>query len=298
MDKMFESRQNGQDICGDGRDMGQIYQHLRNKDINELTDELAVLTADAANGKGDLELINAYLNVLDEKDPLPFEIDPEESLADFHEKHGLLLEQATSAPRRRRPRSPRLLTKVAAAFAAVLVCGSMLTQACGVNIWGMIARLTSETFRLEEAETPYAEVTVYPIAQGESATYDSLQDAVSAFGITDPLAPSWVPERFGSPEVYVEHKASGIYIYADYETEEDSLSIRFNESSRATQRTVEKDSSPDTSHIRRNITHYIVADKSLLKVTWNNGVFECHMSGSITDEEAREIIDSIYEERD
>lgn len=163
----------------------------------------------------------AYLDVLDEKDPLPFEIDPEEALANFRKKYGPLLEQAAPAPRRRRLRSPRLLTKVVTAFAAVLVCGSMLAQAYGVNIWGMVAHLTSETFHLEMAETHYAEVAVYPIAQGESATYDTLQDAVSAFGITDLLAPSWVTERFGIPEVYAEHKASGIYIYADYETAED-----------------------------------------------------------------------------
>lgn len=296
MHKMSESRQSGP-CGGKDRDMTQIYQHLRSKDPTELTDELAALTEDAANGKCDLELIDAYLEILDEKAPLSFEADPQEALSAFHEKHGLL-ETETSAPRRRRPRSPRPLVKAAATFAAVLVCGSMIAQACGVNIWGMIARLTSETFRLEEAETPYAEVTVYPIAQGESATYDSLQDAVSAFGITDPLVPSWVPERFGSPEVYVEHKASGIYIYADYEMKEDSLSIRFNESSRATQRTVEKDSSPDVSHICRGIDHHIVVDQSLLKVTWNNGVFECHMSGGITVKEAREIIDSIYKECD
>lgn len=277
--------------------MTQIYQHLRSKDPSELTDELAALTEDAANGKCDLELIDAYLEILDEKAPLPFEADPQEALSAFHEKHGLL-ETETSAPRRRRPRSPRFPIKAAALFAAVLLCGSMIAQACGVNIWGMIARLTSETFRLEEAETPYAEVTVYPIAQGESATYDSLQNAVSAFGITDPLVPLWVPERFGSPEVYVEHKASGIYIYADYETEEDSLSIRFNESSRATQRTVEKNSSPDVSHICRGIDHHIVVDQSLVKVIWSNGIFECRISGSITVDEAREIIDSIYKECD
>lgn len=296
MNKMFEFTQGGL-RGGKGRDMAQIYQHLRSKDSTELTDELAELTEEITSGSCDLELLNAYLEVLDEKDPLPFEIDPEESLAAFHEKHGLL-EEELSSPRRKRPKSPRFPTKAAASIAAVLICGSVLAQACGVNVWGMIARLTPETFRFEKAETPYAEVTVYPIAQGESAIYDSLQDAVSAFGITDPLVPSWVPERFGSPEVYAEYKASGIYIYADYDTEDGSLSIRFNESSRATQRTVEKDSFPDTSHIRRGIDHHIVVDQSLVKVTWNNGVFECHMSGSITNEEAREIIDSIYEERD
>lgn len=293
MHKMSESRQSGP-CGGKDRDMTQIYQHLRSKDPSELTDELAALTEDAANGKCDLELIDAYLEILDEKAPLPFEADPQEALSAFHEKHGLL-ETETSAPRRRRPRSPRFPIKAAALFAAVLVCGSMIAQAYGINIWGTIARVTSETFRMEKAEVPYAEVTTHPIAQGESAEYGSLLEAVEAFGITAPIAPTWIPERFGTPKVYAEYKASGVYIYADYETTTDILKIRFNESARATQRTVEKDSVADSSYFRNNTNHYIVVDQSLAKVTWNNGVFECRISGNITMEEARGIIDSIYE---
>lgn len=76
------------------------------------------------------------------------------------------------------------------------------------------------------------------------------------------------------------------------------MRIRFNESSRATQRTVEKDSALDVSYVRTGIDHHIVVDQSFAKVAWSNGTFECHMTGNITEEEAREIIDSIYEERD
>lgn len=296
MHKMSESHQGGP-RGGKDRDMTQIYQHLRSKDPTELTDELAALTEDAADGRYDLELIDAYLEVLDEKAPLPFEADPQEALSAFHERHGLL-ETETSAPRRKRPRSLRPWVKVAAAFAAVLVCGSVLAQAYGINIWGTIARVTSETFHMEKAEIPYAEVTIHPFAQGESAEYDSLLEAVEAFGITAPIAPTWIPERFGIPKVYATYESGGVCIFADYETEDDFLGIRFNESSRATQRIVEKDSAPDSSYFRNNVNHHIVVDRSLVKVTWNNGVFECRISGSISTEEARKIIDSIYEECD
>lgn len=77
--------------------MAQIYQHLRSKDPTELADELAALTEDAANGNPDLALIDAYLEILDEKAPLPFAADPQEALSAFHEKHGLL-EKETSTP--------------------------------------------------------------------------------------------------------------------------------------------------------------------------------------------------------
>ena len=284
MNKMSEHQRSGP--CG-GKDcdMAQIYQHLRSKDPTELADELAALTEDAANGNPDLALIDAYLEILDEKAPLPFAADPQEALSAFHEKHGLL-EKETSTPRRRRPRSPHFPIRAVASFAAVLFCSSILAQAYGINIWGTIARVTSETFRMEKAEVPYAEVSVYPIAQGESAEYGSLSEAVEAFGITAPLAPTWVPERFGT------------CIYMDCVTEEDFLTMRFIESSRATQQIVEKDSSPDSSYFCNEINHHIIIDQSLAKIIWCNGIFECRISGSITEEEVRKIIDSIYEERD
>lgn len=296
MHEMYESHQSGP-RGGKGRDMTQIYRHLRTKGPTELTDELAALTEDAANGKCDLELIDAYLEILDEKAPLPFEVDPQEALSAFHEKHGLL-ETETSASRRKRPRSLRFPIKIAASFAAVLFCGSVLAQAYGINIWGTIARVTTETFQMEKVEIPYAEVTIHPFAQGESVEYDSLLEAVEAFGITAPIAPTWIPERFGIPKVYATYESGGVCIFADYETEDNSLGIRFNESSRATQRIIEKDSAPDSSYFRDNINHHIVVDRSLVKVTWNNGVFECRISGSITEKEARKLIDSIYEECD
>lgn len=296
MHKMSESQQSGP-CGGKDRDMAQIYQHLRSKDPTELTDELAALTEDAANGKCDLELIDAYLEILDEKAPLSFEADPQEALSAFHERHGLL-ETETSAPRRRRRRSPRFPIKAVASFAAVLICGSMLAQACGINIWGMVARVTSETFRMERAEVPYAEVGVYPIAQGESAEYDSLSEAVNAFGITAPIAPTWIPERFGTPKVYATCESSGVCIYADYETEDIFLSIRFKESSRANQQIVEKDATSNFSYFRDEINHHIVIDQSFTKIIWYNSIFECRISGSITEEEARKIIDSIYKECD
>ncbi|WP_295740731.1 hypothetical protein [uncultured Oscillibacter sp.] len=296
MNKMSEHQRSGP--CG-GKDcdMAQIYQHLRSKDPTELADELAALTEDAANGNPDLALIDAYLEILDEKAPLPFAADPQEALSAFHEKHGLL-EKETSTPRRRRPRSPHFPIRAVASFAAVLFCSSILAQAYGINIWGTIARVTSETFRMEKAEVPYAEVSVYPIAQGESAEYGSLSEAVEAFGITAPLAPTWVPERFGTPEAYAIYETSGICIYMDCVTEEDFLTMRFIESSRATQQIVEKDSSPDSSYFCNEINHHIIIDQSLAKIIWCNGIFECRISGSITEEEVRKIIDSIYEERD
>lgn len=87
--KMFRDRENG--LCGGAcRDSAQISRHLEKADTETLVDELMELTERAANGDVNLEQIDAYLDALDEKDPLPFKADSKAALSDFHNRHGLL----------------------------------------------------------------------------------------------------------------------------------------------------------------------------------------------------------------
>lgn len=223
--KMFRGRENGS-RGGACRDSAQISRHLEEADTEALLDELMELTEAAANGDVDLEKIDAYLNALDEKDPLPFEIDTEAALTDFHNKHGLLIKESRAA-HRRHLKTKRTASKIAAAIAVVCVTSSLVAEACGIDVFGTIARWTSEVFHFGQNETPYAEVGNYPIEIGETKEYDTVQAAVDALEITDPLMPNWVPERYESPNVSVHREASGISIHVTYESETNLNKIQF-----------------------------------------------------------------------
>ena len=134
----------------------------------------------------------------------------------------------------------------------------------------------------------------YPIEIGETKEYDTVQAAVDALEITDPLMPNWVPERYESPNVSVHREASGISIHVTYESETNALKFQYREASRADQQLIEKDSAMEHSYLAGNILHYIIADKTETKILWANGNFECRASGDISEQEAREIIKSIY----
>ena len=94
----------------------QIFKHLEEADVDTLVDELAVLTDDAADGNVDLDKINAYLDALDEKDPIPFGVSAEDSLAKFHARHDLLTNELSKS-HQKRSKSKRIATKIAASFA-------------------------------------------------------------------------------------------------------------------------------------------------------------------------------------
>ena len=97
----------------------------------------------------DLDAIDAYLKVLEEKDPMPEQKKPEEALAAFKAKHALLLKKVskkhthgktTPAPRQNNNhRISRGL--VAAVLAAALSC-TVIASARGIDIFKSIARWT------------------------------------------------------------------------------------------------------------------------------------------------------------
>lgn len=88
----------------------QIFKHLEEADVDTLIDELAVLTDNAADGNVDLDKINAYLDALDEKDPIPFGVSAEDSLAKFHARHDLLTKELSKS-HQKRSKSKRIATK-------------------------------------------------------------------------------------------------------------------------------------------------------------------------------------------
>lgn len=273
----------------------QIFKHLEEADVDTLVDELAVLTDDAADGNVDLDKINAYLDALDEKDPIPFGVSAEDSLAKFHARHDLLTNELSKS-HQKRSKSKRIATKIAASFAVLCIVGSLTAEACGIDLFSTIARWTSEIFQLDQSGTPYAEITKYPLEIGEVKSYASLQEAVDALGVTSPLVPKYLPERYSSDGITIERRTTGVCIYADYTSINGSVGVRLKESTRAGQQTAEKDSNSQRVYVVRGIQHYIVDDGAQTKIVWANGNFECRICGDISEEEAIAIIDSIYKD--
>ena len=59
---------------------------------------------------------------------------------------------------------------------------------------------------------------------------------------------------------------------------------------------IEKDGTMEQIVVVKNIRHHILADQTETKISWINGDFECRASGDISEQEAKEIINSIYKE--
>ena len=285
--------------------MEQIHSHLKydsDEQTERLRDELADLLFQSDDESFDNDRLEALLDALDQADPLPELPDTQESLHTFHEKYAPLFASAEAASANttssfsekthfRRP----FLKFFPIAAALVLLFGSVSAQAFGFDLFGALARWTAEIFHIGSDEAPHAAITLRPLAEGESANYDSLQAAADAFGITEPIVPAWIPERFELMNVTASNREGKILIYGDYVSGEDFLQIGYNEID-INANTVEKDHPSVKSHSYGSIKHYLVSDLGRTKVVWQNGILESRIAGNVTEEEMIQIIDSVYKE--
>lgn len=286
-----------------GEDSTQIQSHL-NGSKERLQDELTDFFFQADAEAFCDEKLDELLNALDEVDPLP-EIeacDARKSLEQFHKKYAPVFSSveaksaAVSVSSPEKKHSNRALFKVLPIAAAiVLLFGTVTCQAFGLDVFGAIARWTSEIFQLHSNSTPYATITANPLAEGEEAYYDTLEEAVEAFGITAPIVPQWIPERFELERVSAFHKSSGMFICADYISDDGTLQIRYKEVKNIDFSSLEQEDSNVEAHFKGEIRHYLLSDMGRQKASWQNGELECQVFGNVTRQEIIEIVDSIYE---
>ncbi|MEA4955804.1 hypothetical protein SDC9_51423 [bioreactor metagenome] len=289
---------------GHGEDAAQNCEHLRNMTTDELIEELAEKWDAMDETDYDTALIDAYLAVLEEKSPITPNFDADASLTAFQEKHARLFEKTEPVRHVRLAANPpmprrriRFVQLVAAAIVVMLGC-MVVAQALGYNVFGTIARWTEETFHFGAAEQSREGLPSNTVTVGETE-YSSLQEALTAYGITEPLAPNWYPEGFEVRAITVTPQLGAIKIRASYQAEEKSFSItiwQYETEENMESGTFEKDATDVTLYERGSITHYIMSNNAHLTATWVNGKILCSISGDLHEDELKQMINSIYDE--
>lgn len=276
----------------------------REAQIARLQDQLAELLFQTdENGPG-LEELDGLLDRLDEVSPPPEGLlsSPEEELAQFHRQYAPVFEAvetaASSAPSPspdRRHSSRRLVRLLPIAAALVLLFCTVTAQAFGTDLFSIFVRWTSEVFRLGDSSASSAIVRVRPLEEGETAGYDTLEEALAAFGIDAPIVPKEIPERFELVEVTASQKKSGAQIFADYQSDAGLFLIRYKEET-IDFIALEKEYGKVDPYRKNDINHLILNDLGRKKCIWQNGDLECVLSGDVSEEEIIAMIDSMYKE--
>ena len=162
------------------------------------------------------------------------------------------------------------------------------------SIFDLFTRWTSDIFMVGGEDAPHAAITLHPLEEGEEAEYSDLQEALDAFGIKEPLAPTWVPERFELERVVAKNVVGNVNIFADYISKDEYLMIRYRE---ITPDPTEAEQKGDRVSLSSydGIDHYIMPNHEQYRVSWKNGELSCSINGTVSIEELTDIIKSIYE---
>lgn len=163
----------------------------------ELAQAMEQALDDMTEDTYDQAVIDAYLDALDAKTPMPEAPDVEKSYGQFQAMLSQALpDEAPSKPKRR---GTVLRMTLRVALAAVFLFGCLVAaQASGVDIFGAVARWTEDTFWMDLPSTPPT-----------SLWFQRFLDQLATVDLTAKDMPTWLPNGYRvGPTIQVTHGSS------------------------------------------------------------------------------------------
>lgn len=198
------------------------------------------------------------------------------------------------------PQSPpknrlmRVASISVAVIATVLLAGTVTASSLGYNLLTVITEWTKETFT-------FAYPTDVP-SHGTSSVqedmiFSDLQSALDAYGISEKLAPKYIPEGFELMEFTVDDMGDATYFTAVYRNRNDEfivVSIIQHIGNLVSQ--YQKNPENPERYEAGGIQHYIMKNMDKYFVAWTHGLLEGNIFDVATKDDLVKMIDSIYEE--
>ena len=240
----------------------------------------------------------AALIIVEEYGELLEELPEHDFSPEFERKMKNLIRQADHPVRHRLLRTGQLV----AALVALLLLLTVATAAAGYDIWRMLAEWTAEQITLAPGQIEYIDPDDLHIPE-EPGEYTDLQEALTAYGINRPVVPKWLPEGFVLDDLIVDDLGDGdqIVFHAPYRRGNNYLIVQMDiylENENRSQDNFwdfQKDGGDPIPYEAGGITHLLTTNAGRPVALWANGPAECCISGDITMEELKQMIDSIYE---
>lgn len=181
---------------------------------------------------------------------------------------------------------------IAAAAAVALVVVVPLT-AKALNweeIWTAVAKWAKETFSFVREDQP----EVHTPSPANEKQYESLQQALAATDQENNMIPTWIPDGYIADDIIIEENPIQRNYVALYKKEEKYLRICVRSYGETDPERVEINEDLVEIYNASGIEYYIFSnDVDMLLAIWREDTYECCISGKITIEEIKMMIDSI-----
>lgn len=254
-------------------------------------EEILRQDAEAPEGEeSDLELILYVMEVLAERRKTSGEFTgktAEEAYQSFIQHY--LPEVEALEYKKRHPMLRLRRMAAAAAVVAVIFVGSFTAKAFGVEIWNIVATWAEETFHLGDAS--HVEIG-RPDPEDESQ-YTSLQQALIENNCDASIVPTDIPDGYDLVSVDVLVNPMRKKCVATYDNGEKRLKITVQSYLDGYPEQIEHSDGLAEVYECDGIAFYLFSNLELSQAVWVNGSYECVISGELTIEELKTMIDSI-----
>lgn len=172
---------------------------------------------------------------------------------------------------------------IAAATVAVMVIVTVSAAAAGIDIWKWVPVWNGSTLQFVPETTPGIAVDI--------------PSALKQLGIKEPLFPTWLPDGFILLEQQIRLEEP-ISLCAAYVHQDRTIIINIQYLSDATPAlSTEKDDIEPTQYMTHNKGHLIFSNKDQTVSSWSAANCVITISGDISVDEMKAIIDSVYTTR-
>lgn len=248
----------------------------------------------------DTDRIEEYLSLLQKKAPVTEHYDPEEKWAKLEESHPLIFEEepnscksdlAAEARNRHGNRTRRSFSRVfraAAIAAAAAFCFIITASAMGFQPVQAVLRWAEGIIQIYTNPSGIME-----LPDDDPSEYHSLYDALAANGISTEGLPTWVPRDYAILSVTAKSSDGVIKCVAVYESNRGNIVIRALKIISPDITVAEERDTDAISYQHNQEEFFIVSDRQWMKADWENEGIFFSISGQISEDEIKEMIDSI-----
>jgi hypothetical protein len=185
-----------------------------------------------------------------------------------------------------------------AAMIVVVILAGNAALAYAFNVNALQATVSFSDALFIKAFAPAEDVVNTPTPQiGSLAEFASFQEALTAFGITRPYAPKYLPAGFEFDTAQAMERPDYVKIAAQYLNGEKGVTITVTSYSTVPNghlSSIEKSSGTPDIYSSFGIEFYIFANIDNIVATWVDGMTDCNIQGNVSTEEMKSIIDSMY----
>lgn len=202
------------------------------------------------------------------------------------EIENIVEETETKATPRKNPSKLLRGLSAAAAVFLVLVLGTVTATAFGVDIWETIAKWTQETFHFSawEGDEPNS---------SSNLPYASLQEAIEKAKIEEKLVPTWIPEGYQLVDIIVEETPTQNIYYAVYQGKDSVIKVSIRDYLNVDPQYVEQSEGFAEKYEISGVSYYLFLNHDNARAEWVIGSYECYISGNLSIEQLKLMIDSI-----